>query len=282
MAGRAPPVPPHLRINRRNPAAEAARLAQIRLAKQAFDVRVRQACMEYDATDLDRNRRLGFEEFSEMVRAREIGVHSEIALRRRFDEMDTDCSGSIEMAEFIKFTLIESLSRTSVPVAELMMSWDTNGDGELNKQEFRDAVRYFGFAARDDEIDAVFDDFDWNHNGVVDIKELELKLKPLPPPAANAIVPQSRGSKKTPLPPPEPRRHELRQLEDRDDQLTVEDMARLGQEAHATAETPRRDVFGNPIATNAADVRRGLIGFLTANGPRVMDLFRKWDSDGDG
>ena len=151
-----------------------------------------------------------------------------------------------------------------------------------NSQEFRDAVRYFGFAARDDEIDAVFDDFDWNHNGVVDIKELELKLKPLPPPAANAIVPQSRGSKKTPLPPPEPRRHELRQLEDRDDQLTVEDMARLGQEAHATAETPRRDVFGNPIATNAADVRRGLIGFLTANGPRVMDLFRKWDSDGDG
>ena len=94
-------------------------------SRKAFDVGVRQAVMEFDAMDLDRNATLGFDEFCTMVRNREMGVHSESALRQRFDAIDADGSGTLEMPEFIKYALREALSRSAAAVADLLASWDT-------------------------------------------------------------------------------------------------------------------------------------------------------------
>ena len=51
--------------------------------------------MEMDAFDKDRNRRLDYREFSKLVREREIGIHTEEALRKRFKSLDTDGSGKL-------------------------------------------------------------------------------------------------------------------------------------------------------------------------------------------
>lgn len=53
--------------------------------EEDFDVGMRHSAMEFDAMDADRSRTLEFDEFSKLVREREVGIHSEESLRKRFD-----------------------------------------------------------------------------------------------------------------------------------------------------------------------------------------------------
>ena len=115
--------------------------------KEAFNVGMRQTAMEWDAMDFDRDARLDFDEFSRLVRGREMAIHSEDSLRARFVELDKDGSGRVEMPEVIKFALRDALSRSAVPIATLLSSWDTDENGEVDRDEFRRAVRFFGFRA---------------------------------------------------------------------------------------------------------------------------------------
>ena len=66
----------------------------------------------------------------------------------------TDGSGTVDTPEFIKFALRDALSRTSVPVSDLFLSWDEDGNLKIDMHEFRAAVRYFGFEALDGEVRA--------------------------------------------------------------------------------------------------------------------------------
>ena len=141
-----------------------------------FTVTLRQNVMEFDAADLDRNCKLDFKEFSKMVRAREIAIHTEAALRERFELMDTDASGTIEVSEFIKYALRDALARSATTVRELLKEWDIDKNGKVDKHEFRRAVRHFGFQARDAEIDAVFAEFDVLGDGKLDLKTLVRQL----------------------------------------------------------------------------------------------------------
>jgi hypothetical protein len=76
-----------------------------------------------------------------------MAVHSEDALHARFVELDKDGSGRVEMPEVIKFALRDAISRSAVPIATLLGSWDTDDNGEVDRDEFRRAVRFFGFKA---------------------------------------------------------------------------------------------------------------------------------------
>ena len=60
---------------------------------------MRNAAMEFDALDADQSRTLEFEEFSKLVREREMGVHSEEALRARFEAISDD--GHVTMASYM-------------------------------------------------------------------------------------------------------------------------------------------------------------------------------------
>ena len=69
-------------------------------------------------------------------------------------------------------------------MAALMKAWDTNGDGELSKMELRQAIRgkkegELGLKATNQEIDQLFDDFDSDGGGTLDLKELRPCLKAL-------------------------------------------------------------------------------------------------------
>ena len=56
---------------------------------------------------------------------------------------------------------------------------DEDGSGEIDKKEFRKAIRAMGFNffADDSEIDMVFDDFDIDKSGKIDYKELNKALR---------------------------------------------------------------------------------------------------------
>ena len=122
-------------------------------ARKAFEVAMRQAAMEYDATDDDRNRELDFREFSRMIREREMGVHSEVALQERFKELDADGSGTIDMGEYISFALRDAFVRSASNLNDLFAEWDADGNGRVDKEEFRAVVRRFGFKANNEVRD---------------------------------------------------------------------------------------------------------------------------------
>ena len=73
--------------------------------------------------DADRNRKLDFYEFSALMREREIGIQSSGDLRKRFDAIDTDKSGTIEMSEFLVYALRDGLARNGARVADLLKQW---------------------------------------------------------------------------------------------------------------------------------------------------------------
>ena len=237
--------------------------------KEAFQKSTRAAAMELDAFDRDRDRKLDFREFSKLVREREMAIQTEEALRKRFKALDTDGSGYIEAAEFIKWALKEALQRSSARVVDLLSEWDTDGSGEIELPEFIRVVRHLGFDALEEEIKAVFDEIDVNKSGSLEIRELKQKL--------NEAVREeaAEGDKDY----GQLQRHAIRQVDWREG---VQDaQAKIAEAVQAAAPAAAAPAG---VATNAIEIARQLRATLGSEEGlgRVMDLFRMWDVDGDG
>ena len=61
--------------------------AERQAARKAFESAMRIAVMEFDSVDNNEEHLMDFKAFSAMIRERELGIHSEVALRERFDEV---------------------------------------------------------------------------------------------------------------------------------------------------------------------------------------------------
>ena len=223
---------------------------------------MRQAAMEFDASDLDRNRQLDFDEFSNMVREREVAVHTEEVLRRRFNDMDLDGSGTIDTVEYIKYALRDALFRSSAQVADLLERWDVDGNGVVSLEEFRRAIMTLGWEVHDDEIDDIFAELDFNHSGALELRELKQKLFTRGSAAGNA---ESGGAG------PADQRYALRPID-----------WRTGTEAaNAALDTARLGDLDTSVK-GAVEVAKQLRAALSKSSARLLDLFRAWDDNGDG
>ena len=227
--------------------------------EETWEVGMRNNAMEFDAHDLDNNRKLDFREFSQLVRERELAVHSDIVLAYRFQELDPDRTGFIGVKEYLLASLKEALTRSSSRCLDLFAYFDEDGNGEISKEEFRKAIRAFGFEATDLELDAVFEALDFvDHSGTLSYVELNRTLRktdPLPDDASAREIAISAQM-----------RHPLRRANQE-----VDDTIDLSGEAHAleNAETPEK-------------LLEQLRDLLLRNLSRVMDLFRAWDADKSG
>lgn len=219
-------------------------------ARKAFELAMRQAVMEFDAMDTggaedgSADAELDFREFSQLVREREIGVHSEPALRARFASIDQDGSGMIDKSEYIVFALRDAFVRSAANLNDLFAEWDKDGNGMVDKDEFRDVVREYGFRADDSIIDAVYDNFDTMKRGQLELHDLSQRLQ------------QEVRERSMPM-------HKLRCLEWRDG-------------AKAEVKTAKSVRFSSRMP-----VPDQIMTVLQAQSERVMDLFRSWDTDGD-
>ena len=85
--------------------------------------------------------------------------------------------GSRNLAQQMGQWLVDS----NTSVDKLGGEWDRNGDGDINKQEFRVNMRKLPFAAKIDValIDDLFDTLDADHGGALDMGELKQALKKL-------------------------------------------------------------------------------------------------------
>lgn len=146
--------------------------------QEAFEVGMRQDMMEMQAFDVDENYKLDFREYSKLVREREIGIHSELALQRRFDDLDVDGSHHIDMKEYVLWALRDALERSTSRVRDIFMNFDKDNSGSIEKREWRQAMRSLGVEAPDAVLDAVFAEFDIiAKDGAISYKELDKELR---------------------------------------------------------------------------------------------------------
>ena len=168
--------------------------------EEGYVAGMRRNAMEFDATDVDNDRQLDFNEFCRMVREREEGEHTNAELQDRFEAIDQDGSGKISMNEYVYFALCECLLRSGQRVVDLFKLWDDDNSGLIDKAEFRRAIKAMGFAlyVNDAEIDMVFDDFDEDKLGAIDYKELNAALRKIKLPTASLKKTEPRKNRAAP------------------------------------------------------------------------------------
>jgi len=64
-------------------------------------------------------------------------------------------------------------------VVDVVQKWDANGDGELDKMEFRQNVKALGVQAESAEIDELFDSLNPQNNPSINMSEIRVLLKTL-------------------------------------------------------------------------------------------------------
>jgi Ca2+-binding EF-hand superfamily protein len=229
-----------------------------REAQRNFNVSMRQYVLDADALDVDGNRQLDFKEFCELVREREMGVQTAEVMRARFDAIDKDKSGTIDMGEFLLFAMRDTLARSAVKIGDLLASWDANGDGVVSRSEFRSAVRAMGVQAADELIDKAFDELDYTKSGELDQKDLIKRLQ------------RESGMPKGVL------KQQMRTLDWRKNMQGEDEASKLG--SNVLDASKAKGTRAQRVATMDAQLKK----FLRGYGGRLVDLFRTWDLDGDG
>ena len=77
----------------------------------------------------------------------------------------------------IKEQLAEALGKHATRVIDLFRQWDTDGDGEVSKAEFRKAMPLLGLDAPKADIDSLFSEWDVSGDGALNFAELKTVLK---------------------------------------------------------------------------------------------------------
>ena len=223
--------------------------------EEAFEIGMRQNALERDDADADNDGLLDFDEFCDLVRDREKGNFSVGELMDRFEALDVDNSGKVDISEYLQFSLRDALARSSERVCDLFRKWDEDRSGTIDRTEWTRAVRALGFDVSEADAGKVFDTIDVDKSGQIEYTELNATLRKgggSEFTKANLKRAELMNSKKlagafvarvTALPPMV--------------KLTTESGVSVPEQLKAILNEPLRSV-------------------------KVLDLFRDWDADGDG
>jgi hypothetical protein len=170
-------------------------------------------------------------------------------LRREATHLKFDIDESSDAAP-VAVQLRDALTRNAVRVMDLFRDWDTDGDGQVSKKEFRRAMRKMGFDATRATVDEVFDSWDADRSGQVDFNELNKQLRRAGSTADLKLTTETNGDLQSR--PPLGRRGSMRL------DFTIDESA------------------------DAPPVSVQLRNALSANAVRVLDFFREWDDDESG
>jgi len=179
----------------------------------------------------------------------------------------------------IQTQLRDALARSGSRVIELFRQWDTDGDGIVSKAEFVRSLPQLGLQASNEALGALFDTFDPDGSGTIELKELEKMLRNrVGQLAGTAVMVGSAAAKLKskagiPSPPPGAKPTLGRKGSQKGSQKTL---AR-GKSGMFQGALGGVGADGEPV-----DVQAQLRDALVSSGSRVIELFRQWDTDGDG
>ena len=158
------------------------------------------------------------------------------------------------------------LVQKGVKVEELIVEWDRNNDGQINKLEFRVNVRKLGLSeamATTQQIDSIFDGFDADRGGQLELSEIKAGLKRLQN-QVSAVRERAASVGE--------RAEVLRKL------------AQLYQDAIGETENYNIERHNyEQMVLNGTSTPSMQLGFLLKTRTvKVGDVVAKWDKDGDG
>ena len=195
---------------------------------------------------------ISFVDFSKLIHAREPSI-SAAALRACFDQLDSDGNGFVDAREYQKehilVSLLEELARAPQSLATIFERWDKDASGCIDASEWRAAVRSLklpAFGCSDQALDAAFAALDNDGSGTVTFAELNRQL--------NLLLAHDGGRR-----------------------LAVKTRLR----AHATKATGTA-LPPSVVIHAGSDALKQLRGVMNSHRQKVINLFREWDTNGDG
>ena len=78
---------------------------------------------------------------------------------------------------------------------DLLREWDVDGDGEISRKEFHEAMPKLGLEVKKEAIDELFDQWDSDGGGSLEFKELQRILRSAPSPSPRPMG-KPKASKK--------------------------------------------------------------------------------------
>jgi len=134
----------------------------------------------FDA-DKDGDTELEFPEFVQMIRKRDpddsSSKMSDAELKKLFQQLDLDGSGTVDLAEYVQWALQQALRESKGRVLELFKSWDDDNSGFVDCNEFHQALNGMGFRCSKKDAKKVFSALDPDNSGKLDYKELNAALR---------------------------------------------------------------------------------------------------------
>ena len=142
--------------------------------------RIRRNAMDFDDADLDLDGGLDFDEFSRLMRTKQVGddaggtkinVLTDEMLNGWFRALDRDGNGQITKAEYFSFAVREAAmgSEKGRALTAHFEAFDTNRNGVLEAAEFKRACGAMGFAEVAPQLLAMLDS---DASGTVDYAEV--------------------------------------------------------------------------------------------------------------
>lgn len=145
--------------------------------EENFVTGTHQSAIDFDVF-ADGRRSLTIAQFALLIRTREVGQISDAELRKRFELMDADKSGRVEMHEYCLFVLRDQLRRSSERVFDLFKQLDTDSSGALSLEEVHRALTaVMGFDLTPDEAVRLFNTLDVKKTGKLEYAQLNNALR---------------------------------------------------------------------------------------------------------
>jgi len=124
---------------------------------------------------------LDFDAFCKMYTARRKADRKEVptmdGMQQLFGNIDLDSSGTVDISEYVQFSLREALQESRGRVLDLFRKWDADNSGYIDKKEFRAALLGLGFECSAADVTAIYADLDPDGSGQIEYQELNARLR---------------------------------------------------------------------------------------------------------
>ena len=181
---------------------DQAQSAQVigKTGESEFEAMMAERASAFGRADINNDGKLDFDEFKDLVHYRETTAYTDKQLKEKFADLDVDGSGSVDLPEFIAYSLRDALKRSKGRAIDLFRVWDEDDSGYIDKAEFGKAIVALGFVAGREDINKVFDMLDEDGSGQIEYKELNTILKKGSGSGAQAATRPSSGGSSKPKP----------------------------------------------------------------------------------
>ena len=94
------------------------------------------------------------------------------------NEVDLDKNGTIEFDEFLHLMVKDSAEIDNEDdIREAFRMFDTDGNGEISKEEFKRTMSKLGEMLTDEQVDKLVAEVDINGDGNIDFEEFKIIMK---------------------------------------------------------------------------------------------------------